>query len=182
MARLVLVRHAEPDASWGEHPDPGLSALGVRQAEETAKRLTSLGPTSIVTSPLLRARQTAAPLEYQVGVAARIDAHWGEIGTPPGLATPRVDWLRGVLSGRWADVEPDTRQWRAELLATARGTSETTIAFTHFVAINVVVGAATADDRVWTCSPAHASVTVVDVDGTDLTVITLGDQSASRVR
>jgi len=77
MARLVLVRHAEPDASWGEHPDPGLSALGVRQAEETAKRLTSLGPTSIVTSPLLRARQTAAPLEHQVGVAARIDAHWG---------------------------------------------------------------------------------------------------------
>jgi broad specificity phosphatase PhoE len=54
--------------------------------------------------------------------------------------------------------------------------------FTHFVAINVLVGAATGDDRVWSCSPAHASVTVIDVDGRDLTVISLGDQSESRVR
>jgi hypothetical protein len=79
-------------------------------------------------------------------------------------------------------VEPGTQQWRAELLEAVGATRETTIAFTHFVAINVVVGAANDDDRVWSCSPAHASVTVVDVDGADLRVISLGDQSASRVR
>jgi broad specificity phosphatase PhoE len=182
MARLVLVRHAEPDASWGEHPDPGLSELGARQAEETAARLTEFGTASIITSPLLRARETAAPLERQVGVTARVETRVGEIATPLGLATPRADWLRGVLGGRWADVEPGTHQWRAELLEAVRAIRETTIAFTHFVAINVVVGAANEDDRVWTCSPAHASVTVVDVHGADLTVIRLGDQSASRVR
>jgi broad specificity phosphatase PhoE len=182
MARLVLVRHAEPDASWGEQPDPGLSALGNRQAEAVADRLAGRGAAPIVTSPLLRARQTAAPLERQVGVSARVDAGFGEIATPPGLSTSRVDWLRAVLAGRWSEAEPSARQWRAELLETVRATSDTTIVFTHFVAINVLVGAATGDDRVWSYSPAHASVTVIDVDGGDLTVISLGDQSESRVR
>jgi broad specificity phosphatase PhoE len=182
MARLVLVRHAEPDSSWGEHPDPGLSALGVRQAEEAARRLADFGRATIVTSPLLRARETAALLERHVGVEAGVDARFGEIATPPGLSIPRVDWLRGVLAGRWADADAATRAWRAELLEAVRATRDTRVAFTHFVAINVVVGAARADDRVWSCSPAHASVTVVDVVGGDLTVITLGHQSEARVR
>jgi broad specificity phosphatase PhoE len=182
MARLVLVRHAEPDSSWGEHPDPGLSTLGVRQAEEAARGLTGFGRGSIVTSPLLRARQTAAPLERQAGVGARVDARFGEIATPPGRSIPRVDWLLGVLAGRWSDADASTQAWRAELLEAVRATTDTTIAFTHFVAVNVIVGAATGDDRVWSCSPAHASVTVVDVDGDDLTVITLGNQSETRVR
>ena len=182
MARLVLVRHAEPDASWGEHPDPGLSALGVRQAEEPARSLAGLGRVDIVTSPLLRARQTAAPLERRVGLTARVDARFGEIATPRGLSIPRVDWLREVLAGRWADVDASTRAWRAELLEAVRATRDPTVVFTHFVAINVVVGVATGNDGVWAFSPAHASVTVVDVARADLSVITLGNQAETRVR
>jgi broad specificity phosphatase PhoE len=182
MARLVLVRHAEPDSSWGEHPDPSLSALGVRQAEEAARGLADFGRAAIVTSPLRRARETAALLERRVGVEAGVDARFGEIATPPGLSIPRVDWLRRVLAGRWADADAGTRAWRAELLQAVRATSGTRVAFTHFVAINVVVGAARGDDPVWSCSPAHASMTVIDVDGADLTVITLGHQSEARVR
>jgi broad specificity phosphatase PhoE len=105
----------------------------------------------------------------------------GEIPTPSGLSGPRVDWLRGVLAGRWPDVEPAARQWRTELLDTVRAIDQLTIVFTHFVAINVIVGAATGDDRVWSCSPAHASVTEIDIDGTDLTLVNLGDQSRSRI-
>jgi broad specificity phosphatase PhoE len=182
MARLVLVRHAEPGSSWDEHPDPGLSALGVRQAEAAGGLLAGFGRAAIVTSPLLRARQTAAPLERQAGVGARVDARFGEIATPPGLSIPRVDWLRGVLAGSWSDADASTQAWRAELLEAVRAITDTTVAFTHFVAINVVVGAATGDDRVWSCSPVHASVTVVDVDRDDLTVITVGNQSETRVR
>lgn len=182
MARLVLVRHAEPDSSWGEHPDPGLSTLGTRQADEVARRLAVFGEATIVTSPLLRARETAAPLEGQIGGAARVDVRFGEIATPPGLSIPRADWLRDVLAGRWADTDPGTRAWRAQVLEAATTTRGTAIVFTHFVAINVVVGAAAGDDRVWSCSPAHASVTVVELDRGGLAVVSLGDQSASRVQ
>jgi broad specificity phosphatase PhoE len=182
MARMVLVRHAEPDASWGEHPDPGLSPVGAGQADATVGRLAEFDAASVVTSPLRRARETAAPLEAHRGVTARVEPHLGEIVTPPGLAGPRPEWLRAVLGGPWAEVDADVHRWRAALLETVRATSGTVIAFTHFVAINVVVGAATGDDRVWVCSPGHASITVIDIDGRDLTVASLGDQTLSQVQ
>jgi broad specificity phosphatase PhoE len=181
MARLVLVRHAEPAASWGDHLDPGLSAVGERQAEEVARRLERRGPVPIVSSPLLRARETAAPLERRWAAEATVLAAVGEIPTPRSLSQPRVDWLRAVLAGRWSEVEDAARRWRAELLDTLRAVDDPTVVFTHFVAINVVVGVATGDDRVWSCSPAHASVTDIEVDGTTLEVVSLGDQSASRI-
>lgn len=182
MARMVLVRHAEPDASWGEHPDPGLSLTGAAQAETTVGRLAEFNGASVVTSPLRRARDTAALLEAHRGVTAGVEPHLGEIVTPSGLTGPRPEWLRAVLGGHWADVDSDVHRWRAELLETVRATTGTLIAFTHFVAINVVVGAATGDDRVWVCSPGHASITVINIDGRDLTVASLGDQTLSRVQ
>ncbi len=127
MARLVLVRHAEPTASWGDHLDPGLSVLGREQADAVAASLASRGPVPIVTSPLLRAQETAAPLPRRWGIEPRRWAAVGEIPTPSGLARPRVDWLREVLAGHWPDVEPAARQWRAELLDAVRAIDELTM-------------------------------------------------------
>jgi broad specificity phosphatase PhoE len=105
----------------------------------------------------------------------------GEIPTPLSLATDRGDWLRGVLAGRWPDVAADTGRWRAELLHALQSIDEPTVVFTHFVAINAAVGAATGDDRVWSCSPAHASITELEADGSTLTLVALGAQSTSRI-
>src|ERR1700674_1390206 len=182
MARLVLVRHGEPTASWGEHDrDPGLSPIGVAQAGDVASQRESRGPAPILTSPLRRAQETAAPLARAWGVTPRIETAVGEIPTPPALSIPRVDWLRQVLAGCWSEAASAVGGWRAELLETLGAIDETTIAFTHFVAINVVVGAATRDDRVWSCSPGHASVTDIDVVGDALTLVSLGDQARSRI-
>lgn len=181
MSRLVLVRHAEPAASWGDHLDPGLSATGRQQAEAVAARLEARGPVPILTSPMGRAQETAAALARRWAVEPRTHPAVGEIPTPTALLASREDWLRGVLAGRWSEQAPDAQAWRAELLDAVRAIDQMTIAFTHFVAINVVIGAATGDDRVWSHSPAHASVTEVDVDGPDLTLVDLGDQAPSRI-
>ena len=60
-SRIFLVRHGEAAASWGEATDPGLSDKGREQAECAADELASmLGDyTTIVSSPLLRAQETA---------------------------------------------------------------------------------------------------------------------------
>lgn len=181
MARLMLVRHAEPTASWGTHPDPGLSADGHHQADEVASVLAHRGPAAIATSPLRRAHETAAPLAARWTVTARVEPEVGEIPTPPALATSRTDWLRGVLAGCWADVEADARRWRAGLLRALQAIDEPTVVFTHFVAINAAVGAATGDDRVRSCSPDYASITELDADVEKLTLVALGAQSASRI-
>ena len=36
MTKLLIVRHGEASASWEESTDPGLSDLGIVQAEECA--------------------------------------------------------------------------------------------------------------------------------------------------
>ena len=43
---IYLVRHGEAAASWGDHPDPGLSELGQKQAavESLAKLLAKEWP------------------------------------------------------------------------------------------------------------------------------------------
>src|SRR5919198_3358667 len=72
--QLYLVRHAE--AADGE-PDElrPLTAEGRRAARELGERLASEGvrPDAVLTSPLLRARQTGAELARPAGLEAEAD-------------------------------------------------------------------------------------------------------------
>src|SRR5437773_5869517 len=74
--QLYLVRHAE--AADGE-PDElrPLTADGRRAARELGERLAADGvrPDAVLTSPLLRARETGAELARAAGVEAEADEH-----------------------------------------------------------------------------------------------------------
>ena len=62
MAKIYMVRHGKAAAGFDGHADPGLDDLGRSQAEATAAMLADLGPLTIYSSPLARARETAMPL------------------------------------------------------------------------------------------------------------------------
>ncbi|MEO6571566.1 MAG: histidine phosphatase family protein, partial [Ilumatobacteraceae bacterium] len=69
---LILVRHGLPErreATDGP-ADPPLAAIGHLQAEHMADYLASEHIDAIYTSPMRRARQTAAPLAERLGMAA----------------------------------------------------------------------------------------------------------------
>ncbi|MGD8454026.1 MAG: phosphoglycerate mutase family protein [Phycisphaerae bacterium] len=70
--RLLLVRHGLPDYRMGkagdEVPGPPLSALGTLQAQQAARTLTRFAATTIYTSPMARARQTAEWIRRSLGV------------------------------------------------------------------------------------------------------------------
>jgi len=70
--RLLLVRHAHADAG---HPDElrPLSAHGREQARELAERLAPRQPALVLTSPLRRARETAAAIAEAAGAELRVD-------------------------------------------------------------------------------------------------------------
>ena len=55
--RLYLIRHGRPGAGFAEAVDPGLDEIGREQARTIAEELSSLGPLSLITSPLKRARE-----------------------------------------------------------------------------------------------------------------------------
>ena len=178
MARLHLVRHAEASSGWGSDLDPGLSALGRQQAEATAAALNaSLGPRAVLTSPLRRARETAAPLGERWGRAPAVVAAFGEIPSPSTDLAERAAWLPRALRGRWSDLGPEVARWRAGLVEAAAGLADDAVAVTHFVAINALVAHAEGRDEVTTFLPANASVTVLDVVGERFQVVERGAEA-----
>ena len=169
--RIVLVRHGEAAAGWGDDADPGLSDTGRQQARDVAHRLVARGPIPILTSPLLRCRETAAPLAEKWGVTATVTAGVGEIQAPDHDVSTRGPWLREVLGRRWVELPPAQQQWRDDVLATLLAQTEDCVVFTHFVAINVAIGAATADGRVVCRRIDNCSTTVLDSDGASLMLL-----------
>jgi broad specificity phosphatase PhoE len=168
VALLYLVRHAQADAAWGEDPDPGLSPLGAAQAAATAHQLAPRGPLPIITSPLLRARQTAAALERHWNTLAIVEPGVGEVPSPSEDVGERQAWLQRALASTWPDLGPRYTSWRTMVTSLLGGLTHDTVVVTHFVAINAAIGAATGDDRVLCRSVGNASVTVLETSGHDL--------------
>ena len=104
MTTLLLIRHGENDytrtgklAGWT--PGVRLNEAGRQQAEALAERLKPLPLQAIYSSPLERARQTAAPLARAHGLSVQIRAALGEV-------------RYGQWTGRSLKALARTRLWR----------------------------------------------------------------------
>jgi broad specificity phosphatase PhoE len=179
---LYLVRHGRPTATFTEAADAGLDPGGIAQAEAVAHRLAPLGPLAIVSSPLRRTRETAAPLERLWGRPARVDTAVTEIPSPGESPAERGEWLRGVVTRRWAELPSELCRWRAAVLQTLLALAEPTVVFTHYVAINAAVGEAVGDDRVVVFAPAHCSVTVFEAEDGALRLLDRGAEAETQIR
>lgn len=180
--RVILVRHGEASAAWGDDPDPGLSELGRQQAVTAADALAPSGPLALMTSPMRRCRETAAPLAARWGAEPLVAEPVSEIPSPAGVAlADRSAWLQRLFEQRYRDADRDTRRWRDEAIAAVRRLDRDTVVFTHFVAINAVLGAALDDDRVLLARVANCSRTVLDVVDGRLHVVERGDVADSTV-
>jgi broad specificity phosphatase PhoE len=183
MTRLTLVRHARPGGSWAEALDPDLGPEGRAQAEQVAATIGAGAARRIVTSPMRRARETAAPLAAAWGVEPEVHPAVGEIPSPPDLDKhARSRWLGETIAGTWDGTDDAIRAWRIELLDTLAAFDSDVVVVTHFVAINVAVGAARHDDRVISCAPDLASVTELDAHDGALTLVTLGREARTEIR
>jgi broad specificity phosphatase PhoE len=176
MSRLVLVRHGHAAAGWDADPDPGLDDTGRGQAAEMAEGLAGIGPLPLVSSPLRRARETAAALEERWGVEAVVVPEVGEIPSPTDDLAERGAWLREVMRGTWSDVPTEFRSWRDRVLSALTAFDADAVIVTHFIAICAAVGSATGDDRVMTFVPDNCSCTVLEVVDGGLQVVELGHQ------
>jgi broad specificity phosphatase PhoE len=182
MTILYLVRHAKPAANWGESTDSGLDATGIAQAEQTATRLQqTLAPLALYTSPLRRCVETAAPLAQRWQRDALVFPEVAEIPSPAMPMDQRKEWLAAGMQGTWAQMQasspngsPNYLAWRDTLLRALKGLTTDSVIYSHYIAINVVVGAAQGNDRVISFSPGHASVTAIAVEGERFAVRELG--------
>ncbi|MEH0194516.1 histidine phosphatase family protein [Caulobacter sp. CCNWLY153] len=188
MGRVHVIRHGKPASTWGGHDDdPGLDEAGRGQARAVAAVLAVLPegerPARVVSSPLRRCRETAAPLAALLGVEVEIEPAVGEIPTPADLAPEaRPAWLKRAFAGDWSDIEGDRDYlaWTIEV-AGALARYEGCAVFSHFVALNAAVAAAQGTGAVMAFRPDHASVTVFEVVDNRLRLVEKGREASTGV-
>jgi broad specificity phosphatase PhoE len=180
-----LVRHGRATAGWDVDPDPGIDELGREQAAAAADRLASRGPLDVVSSPLRRCRETAALYAARTGSAVRVAPAVAEIPSPDGVVmADRVEWLRAAIEGTWADLDGRYAHYRDGVVDFVRSLTAPTVVFSHFVAINAVIGACLHDDRVVIRRLDNGSVTTVrvGVDPPHLELVDAGAEADTLVR
>lgn len=188
MSRVQVIRHGRPASTWGGvDEDPGLDAEGRAQAQAVAQEILALTdgerPRRVVSSPLRRCRETAQPLADALGLEVEIDPRVGEIPTPATLsAAQRPDWLRRAFGGRWDEVvgDLDYVAWTRSV-ASALAEYPDAAVFSHFVALNAAVSAATGDPMVAAFRPDHGSLTVFEIEDGRLILARKGREAQSQV-
>jgi broad specificity phosphatase PhoE len=91
------------------------------------------------------------------------------------------------MAGTWSELAESSGEryatYRDGVVKRISAFSTDTVVFSHFVAINVVIGAATGDDRMVIASLDNCSITTVDVatDGT-LTIVEMGREADTLIR
>jgi len=112
MLILVLTRHgltdrSDPEQHLGQGIDIGLSVAGTAQADALAARIGGERFDRIVSSPLLRARQTAEAIAR--GRPVEVDARLAEMdyGAWEGLTYEQIEARDPVLRRRWV-ADPAT--------------------------------------------------------------------------
>jgi broad specificity phosphatase PhoE len=186
---MFLVRHGRATGGWDVDLDPGLDDIGRRQADRVAGELAArTEPVGVVTSPLRRCRDTSSPLLARWGGSATVEPRVSEIPSPPGLAMDeRVPWLRAAMTGTWASLGDPWTAYRDGVSAALREIAVASpggaVVFSHFIAINAVIGTALGDDRLVIRSLDNCSITVVDVAlGGEIAVVEGGHEADTLIR
>jgi phosphohistidine phosphatase len=137
LTELYLIRHAhagDPEGWTGDDAARPLSAKGEGQAERLGAFLAGVGfrPDVIVSSPKLRARQTAEIVSRHLGLEVRLDDRLGG-----GLGPAAVDAILGDLGNPSRPVlvghDPDF----SEVLGFLAGTNRVTMKKGAFARIDV---------------------------------------------
>lgn len=181
MAIVRLVRHGEAAASYDQHPDPGLSQRGRAQAQAAAEQLAPFGPLAIVSSPMARARETAAPAAERWAAAIAIDPDVSEIPSPGLSPRERGPWLQTIMAGTWDETTAEIRDWRDGVAAAVLAFEQDTVVFSHFVAINAAIAVAIDSSSPRCRHLDHCSITTFDTSKGRLELLDAGAEGATEI-
>jgi broad specificity phosphatase PhoE len=173
---LYLVRHGLAAAGL-EDLDPGLDAVGHRQAEAAAEALRNSAASRLVVSPLRRTRETADPIARLLSLTPEIRHEVAEVFDPKVPAEERQAMIGPFMAGNWSEQPDYLRAWRQRVVETltefaraATDAGQPTIVVSHYIAIGVAIGEASGDDRVVPVQIANCSITALGFEQGKLTL------------
>ena len=181
---IFLIRHGEASQSWDQSPDPGLSELGKSQAIDCFNFLSSrteLKKFDLVSSPLKRAIETAAPFKQNLDIDLKIKEEFKEIPSPGISLEERKEWLQEMFKKNITELEKPQTFWKNNILSCLNKITKPTIIFTHFMVINVVSGSLKKEDKVVSFYPDNCSITEIKKEDKILQVISQGNELQTKV-
>lgn len=127
------MRHGQPawSADGIAYNDPGLTDLGHEQAARMAERVAGMGEVDhFLVSPMVRARETAAPLARLLGREPQVLSWLREIGLPPDWDGAPIDRIADAFRDRrtadretwWEPVAPGAESFSNFHRRVTRGT------------------------------------------------------------
>lgn len=178
--QIHLIRHAEAAQRWTEASDPALSATGAAQACALASLWRDTPPLALRSSPLRRARETAAPLAAHWQREVQVDEDFREVPGPADFAL-RPAWIEHLMVAHWRELDTTVLAWRDRLWGALQALPPGTVVFTHFMVINAVVSLLEGRERLVVFEPDYCSATVLAPETAAVRLITLGESRATRV-
>lgn len=116
---LLLIRHALPvriDEGMGDGPaDPELAELGHAQAAALAEWLATEAVDAVWSSPMRRARETAAPLAARLGLDLTVDDGLAEYDKDAASYIP-IEELKAANDPRWNQLPERPEEFAAEVV------------------------------------------------------------------
>ena len=179
MKRLYLVRNGRTEEGAGFDANPRLDDVGREQAEAVAKQLGPLPRMPILSSPQRRALETAEPLARRWQTSPVVDEAVSLMPLPSPETCDRKAWLMAFMKNRWRDAPDEQAGWREECLARIASLQYDTAIFSHYLVINMIVGAALRDDRATVFQPDNGAITILEVADGNLSLIERGRQAAT---
>ena len=137
---LLLIRHGEASASFGEHADPGLSEKGKQQAHNLMETLSkeNFDNFKFISSPKLRAIETAQPLRLEYNKDLVIQNEFSEIPSNNIPGHEKQEWLRGVMSQETVALPEAVKLWQNNIMSGLLNINSDAIIFSHFMVINAI--------------------------------------------
>lgn len=201
---IYLIRHADAlpgadEVSEGGYDDQALSDLGRRQAAALGERLRQIELAAVYSSPIGRARETAAYVAQAQGLETRIEPDLreialGHVGPDLGASLPadelaealkarlREIALVAIRTGRWESIpgsEPSADLRRRVVAAldriVAAHAGRRVAAVSHGGAINAYFAALLGIERDYFFPAANTSISVARVKGERRMVFSLND-------
>ncbi len=201
---IYLIRHADAlpgaeEVTQGGYDDQALSEVGRRQAQALGERMRRIPLAAVYSSPIGRARQTAAYIAEPLNLDVRVEGDLREVALGPiGLAqgeSPTAEALAAALkarlreialvavtTGSWSSI-PDSEpsaELRARLLAAldriaAAHPGKRVAAVSHAGAINAYLAAVLGIQRDYFFPTANTAISVLRINSQRRMLFSLND-------
>tara|TARA_Y100001935_G_scaffold236590_1_gene221389 strand:- start:5 stop:568 length:564 start_codon:yes stop_codon:yes gene_type:complete len=164
--QVIFIRHAEASNSWGNHPDPGLSDNGKNQSKELINHpeLIELDDYSFISSPKLRAIETAKPLAEKFKKELIIENIFTEIPSLNIEPDKKQEWLKNILQMNKNDLPENITKWKDNIISKTKAFSQDSLVFTHFIVINALLSELNSETKLLYFYPDYTSIVKITIE------------------